>query len=76
MRFQLLAARAALAVLVLGVLLAAIAVGGVRLGQLSDPAGTNLMVPATGRAFWRWRWRWPGSIRPSPATRARESGWG
>lgn len=48
MRFQLLAARAALAVLVLGVLLAAIAVGGVRLGQLSDPAGTNLMVPATG----------------------------
>jgi fatty-acyl-CoA synthase len=48
MRFQLLAARAALAALVLGVLLAAIAVGGVRLGQLSDPAGTNLMVPATG----------------------------
>src|SRR3569833_3367382 len=48
MRFQLLAARAALAVLGLGVLLAAIAVGGVRLGQLSDPAGTNLMVPATG----------------------------
>lgn len=48
MRFQLLAARAALAVLVLGVLLAAIAVGGVRLGQLSDPAATNLMVPATG----------------------------
>ncbi|HZQ39275.1 MAG TPA: DUF1499 domain-containing protein [Rhizomicrobium sp.] len=48
MRFQLLAARAALAVLVLGVLLAAIAVGGVRLGQLSDPAGTNLMIPATG----------------------------
>ena len=48
MRFQLLAARAALASLVLGVLLAAIAVGGVRLGQLSDPTGSNLMVPATG----------------------------
>jgi len=48
MRFQLLAARTALATLILGVLLAAIAVGGVRLGQLSDPAGTNLMIPATG----------------------------
>jgi len=48
MRFQLLAARAALAALVLGVLLAAIAVAGVRLGQLSDPAGNNLMMPAVG----------------------------
>jgi len=47
MRFQLFAARAALAALILGVLLAAIAVGGVRLGQLSDSAGTTLMVPAT-----------------------------
>jgi fatty-acyl-CoA synthase len=48
MRFQLLAARAALATLVLGVLMAAAAVAGVRLGQLSDPAGTNLMIPAVG----------------------------
>jgi len=47
MRFQLFAARAALAALILGVLLAAMAVGGVRLGQLSDSAGTTLMVPAT-----------------------------
>jgi uncharacterized protein DUF1499 len=48
MRFQLLAARAALAALALGVLLAAVAVGGVRLGQFSDSAGSNLMVPAVG----------------------------
>jgi hypothetical protein len=48
MRFQLLAARTARAALVLGVLLAALAVGAVRLGQLSDPAGTTLMVPAVG----------------------------
>jgi hypothetical protein len=48
MRFQLLAARTGLAALVPGVLLAAVAVGGVRLGQLSDPAGTTLMVPAVG----------------------------
>jgi len=48
MRFQLLAARTALAALVLGVLLAVVAVAGVRLGQLSDPAATTLMMPATG----------------------------
>ena len=48
MRFQLLAARAAFAALVLGVLLAVAAVAGVRLGFLSDAAGGNLMVPATG----------------------------
>jgi hypothetical protein len=48
MRFQLLAARTAFAALVLGALLAAAAVGGVRLGLLSDPAGITLMAPATG----------------------------
>lgn len=48
MRFQLLAARAAFAALVLGVLLAVAAVAGVRLGSLSDAAGGKLMVPATG----------------------------
>jgi hypothetical protein len=47
MRFQLLAARTALAALALGAVLAAMAVAGVRLGQLSDAAGTNLMIPAT-----------------------------
>lgn len=48
MRFQLLAARTALAALILGAVLAAVAVLGVRSGQLSDTAGSNLMVPATG----------------------------
>ncbi len=48
MRFQLLAARAAFAALVLGMVLAIGAVGGVRSGQLSDPAATALMMPATG----------------------------
>src|SRR5438309_8474691 len=48
MRFQLLAARSAFAALVLGALLAAIAVACVRLGRLSDPAGTALIAPATG----------------------------
>lgn len=48
MRFQLLAARAAFAAMVLGVLLAAAAVAGVRLGQLSDTAASDLMIPATG----------------------------
>lgn len=48
MRFQLFAARAALAALILAAVLAAIAVAGVRLGRLSDPAATALMAPATG----------------------------
>lgn len=47
MRFQLLAARGALAALVLGLVLACVAVAGVRLGKLSDAAGSTLMVPAT-----------------------------
>lgn len=48
MRFQLLAARAAFAALILAVLLAATAVAGLRLGRLSDRAGSTLMLPATG----------------------------
>jgi hypothetical protein len=48
MRFQLLAARAALAALAAGAVLAAAAVAGVRLGPISDATGSMLMVPATG----------------------------
>ena len=47
MRFQLTAARLAFAVLVLAVLTAAAAVGGVRLGILSDANAATLMIPAT-----------------------------
>jgi hypothetical protein len=47
MRFQLAAARLAFAVLGLGVLTAVVAVGGVRLGSLSDRSGSLLMIPAT-----------------------------
>ncbi len=48
MRFQSIAARTALAALVLAVLAGAGAVAGVRLGVLTDNAGTVLMVPAVG----------------------------
>jgi hypothetical protein len=48
MHLQLLAARTALAALILGAAAAAIALGGLRLGQLSDAAATNLMIPAVG----------------------------
>jgi hypothetical protein len=48
MRFQLIAARTALAALLLGVLGAIAAVAGVRLGYLTDKAGSTLMIPATG----------------------------
>ncbi len=47
MRFQLAAARLAFAALSLGVLTAAAAVAGVRLGTLSDASGSLLMIPAT-----------------------------
>lgn len=47
MRFQLLAARLAFAVLLLGALTGAGAVAGVRLGQLSDKSASTLMIPAT-----------------------------
>jgi fatty-acyl-CoA synthase len=46
MHFQLAAARAAFAALLLAVLTGLVAAGGVRLGLLSDKAGTNLMIPA------------------------------
>jgi hypothetical protein len=46
MRFQLAAAGAAFAALVLAVLTGLAAVGGVRLGMMSDRAGTLLMTPA------------------------------
>ena len=46
MRFQLAAARTAFAALVLAVLTGLAAVGGVRLGMMSDRAGTVLMTPA------------------------------
>lgn len=46
MRFQLVAARTALAALALAMLAGLGAVGGVRLGLLSDNAGTSLMIPA------------------------------
>ena len=48
MRLQLMAARGALASLVLGVLAAIGAVAGVRLGSLSDKSGSTLMILATG----------------------------
>jgi Protein of unknown function (DUF1499) len=47
MRFQLFAARAALAALALAVLAGVGAVAGVRLGLLSDKGGRTLMIPAT-----------------------------
>ena len=46
MRFQLLAARMALAALVLAVLLGAGTVGCVRLGLVTDGTGSTLMIPA------------------------------
>ncbi len=46
MRFQLIAARSALAALILAVLAGVGAVASVRLGLLSDKAGSTLMVPA------------------------------
>lgn len=48
MRLQLMAARGALASLVLGALGAIGAVAGVRLGSLSDKSGSTLMILATG----------------------------
>ena len=48
MRSQLLAARAALVLLVLAILAAAVAIGGVRAGQFSYAIGMDLMWPATG----------------------------
>jgi len=48
MRLQTLAARSALAALVLALLLAATAVVAVRLGRLSFATGLELIVPATG----------------------------
>ena len=48
MRFQSIAARTALAALVLAILAGAGAVAGVRLGLLTDNAGTVFMVPAVG----------------------------
>ena len=47
MRFQLAAARLAFAALSLGVLTAAAAVAGVRLGAASDASASLLMIPAT-----------------------------
>jgi fatty-acyl-CoA synthase len=46
MRFQLVAARTALAALILAVLAGAGAVAGVRLGLLTDRAGSTLLIPA------------------------------
>lgn len=46
MRFQLLAARTALAALVLAVLLGAGAVAGVRLGLVTDATASTVMIPA------------------------------
>ncbi|HET7083674.1 MAG TPA: DUF1499 domain-containing protein [Rhizomicrobium sp.] len=45
MRFQLIAARMAFAALLLAVLAASAAVAGVRLGYLTDRAGSTLMIP-------------------------------
>jgi len=50
MRFQLTAARLAFAALVLAVLTAAAAVGGVRSGTLTDASASALMIPATAFA--------------------------
>jgi hypothetical protein len=47
MRFQLFAARTAFATLLIAVLAGAGAVAGVRLGLLTDKAGSTLMIPAT-----------------------------
>ena len=47
MRFQLFAARTAFAALLLAALAGAVAVAGVRLGLLTDKAGSTLMIPAT-----------------------------
>ena len=47
MRFQLFAARTAFAALLLAVLAGAGAVAGVRLGLLTDKAGSTVMIPAT-----------------------------
>jgi hypothetical protein len=47
MRFQLFAARGALAALTLAVLAGTAAVAGVRLGVLTDKAGCTVMIPAT-----------------------------
>lgn len=47
MRFQLFAARGALALLALAALGGMAAVGGVRLGLLTDKGGRTLMIPAT-----------------------------
>ena len=47
MRFQLFAARGALALLVLAILGGMAAVAGVRLGLLTDKGGRTLMIPAT-----------------------------
>ncbi|HKQ09685.1 MAG TPA: DUF1499 domain-containing protein [Rhizomicrobium sp.] len=47
MRFQLFAARTAFAALLFAVLAGAGAVAGVRLGLLTDKAGSSLMIPAT-----------------------------
>jgi len=46
MRFQLIAARTAFATLILAVLAGSIAVAGVRLGLLTDNAGSAVMIPA------------------------------
>src|SRR5258708_2048549 len=48
MRFQLIAARTALAALLLAVLGGMAAVAGVRLGFLTDKAGRTLMIPPRG----------------------------
>lgn len=47
MRFQLVAARTALAALILAVLLAAVAIAGVRLGRFGFATGQLVMIPAT-----------------------------
>jgi len=47
MRFQLFAARTAFAALILAVLAGAGAVAGVRLGLLTDKAGSTVMIPST-----------------------------
>lgn len=51
MRLQILAARAALAALILAIGLAAAAIVGVRLDHLSFDTGLTLMIPATGLGF-------------------------
>ena len=51
MRFQLLSARFGAAALVLAALVAASAVGGVRLGLMPYPQGLGLMTPAVALAL-------------------------